>query len=366
MYVPMLKTRREELSVLKEMNYCFSDDIIPLFEILTDRYEKRHKIDPKTNLYIYETKGKRRRRIIEPPTEDDIITLDYISAILKSKKAFIDYFRFSIEKYGRNIDVKRTDLALRLSRDSELYKGRIKKIPEYKNLIPVVSIKEGFVFKKKGLAEFLEELQENKDTIALRITEEYLDTYHEIIEKQLRKTDYLLFDIGEQKPKSKVMEFQELEELELDANIILLNSPRKAAINNGEYSGTGITDLIDNSARDLFAKHSFKGFGDYCGLKDTLPSNNGGNGTGAALALLYNYSENGFYSFLNPNTGEGLSGYFKVIKEILRKEALLDPTGICPAMRKINDLKSSGNWRTWHNITITRYINQLYENLTIN
>lgn len=363
MYIPMLKTRREELSVSKEMNYCFSDDIIPLFEILTDRYETRYKIDPKTNLYIYETKGKRRRRIVEPPTDDDIITLDYIDGILKNKKAFIDYFRFSIKKYGTNIDVKRTDLALRLSRDTELYKNRVREVSEYENLIPVISVKQDFVFKKRDLAGFIEELQEDNDTIALRITEEYLDTYSEIVEKQLRETDYLLFDIGEQKPRSKIMELQELEELALDTNIVLLNSPRRAAINNGEYNGTGITDLIDNSARELFIKHSFEGFGDYCGLKDTLPSNDGGNGTGAALALLYDYDENGFYSFLNPNTKEGMSGYFKIIKEILRKKALLDPSGVCPAMRKIEDLAGSGNWGTWHNITITRYIHQMYENL---
>lgn len=33
-YVPIFKVRTEEMLVSKKMNYCFSDNIIPLFEIL--------------------------------------------------------------------------------------------------------------------------------------------------------------------------------------------------------------------------------------------------------------------------------------------------------------------------------------------
>lgn len=362
-YVPMLKTRREELSVSEEFNNCFSDDIIPLFEILSDKYKTKYKTDPKTHSFIYELKGKRKMRIKEIPTYSDIITLDYINELISKKKAFIDYFRFTIEKYGKNIDIKRTDLAWKLSNDSTLYKNRIREVSKYSNLIPVISIKPGFVFGKNELEKFLLELQSKNEAIGIRITEEYLEQYSELIKDTLRCTDFLLFDIGEQNPTSKMMELEEVMELEVSAKTILINSPRKAKVRNGEYEKYGITELIDNSAREIFSNYGFEGFGDYCGLKDTLPSNDESNGTGAALALLYQYKENGFFSFLNQDTSEGMSGYYNIIPVILSEKNILDPLNNCPAISKIENLKGSGNWSTWHNITITRYIYQMYSNM---
>lgn len=362
-YVPILKTRRQELSVSKEMNYSFSDKIIPLFEILTDIYETKYKVDPITDTFIMERKGKRKMRIKEIPTDADIITLDFVSKLMGNKKAFIDYFRFTIEKYGKNFDIGSVDLAWKLSRASVLYKKRIKEISEYSNLIPIVSIKSGFVFGKNELEELLIELQSKNEAIGLRITEEYLEEYSEIITNVLRSTDYLLFDIGEQNPTSKIMELEEVMELEISAKAILLNSPRKSNVRNGEYKEFGITELIDNSVREMFSEYGFDGIGDYCGLKDTLPSNGGSNGTGAALALLYDYEKNGFISFLNPDTSQGMSGYYLIIPVILSKKDILDPLHNCPAIRKIEKLEGSGNWSTWHYITITRYIHQIYSNI---
>lgn len=362
-YVPILKTRREEMNVSKKLNYCFSDKIIPLFEILNDQYEIKYKIDPVTQKYILEQKGKRKMRIKELPTDADIITLDSINRLMQNKKAFIDYFRFTIKKYGKNIDISKTELAWKLSRDSDLYKNRIKDISKYKNLIPIVSVKPEFVFGKNELEELLIELQDKNESIGLRITEEFLEEYNMLINNILRGTDYLLFDIGEQNPTSKIMEFEEVMELESSAKKILLNSPRKAKIRNGEYEVLGITALIDNSAKDEFSKYGFNGFGDYGGLKDTLPTNDGSNGTGAALALLYNYKDNAFYSFLNPDTSQGVSGYNKIIPVILKKKVFFDPSNNCPAIQKIEELNKSGNWSTWHNINITRYIHQMYSNI---
>ena len=358
MYVPMFKTKKQELSVSKEMNHCFSSETIPLYEILTDKYKVRYKTDPKTNLEIREKKGKRMMRVKETPSNDDIITLDFINNIVDNKKAFIDFFRFTIEKYGKRINVSSAELALKLSRDPESYKRRVKEVMRYDNLIPTISIKQGFEFGKNELQDFLEDLQKQKESIALRITENYLENYGLIIKNQLRETDYLLFDIGEQNPSSKVMEFEELQEMKLRANIIVLNSPRKADLNNGEYIGTGITDLIDNSLRDVLREYGFKGFGDYAGLKDNLSSKGGGR-RGAALALLYDYEKNGFYSFLNPDTMQGAGGYLKVRDEILAGKAFLDPMGNCPAIQKVQNLENSGNWGTWINILVTRYIHQM-------
>ena len=362
-YVPMLKTRREELSVSKKLNYCFSDNIIPLFEILTDKYETRYEIDAITKSFVYELKGKRRMRKKAKPTDSDIITLDYINRLIENRKAFIDYFRFSIEKYSRNVDIGRTDLAWKLSHDSGLYKKKILEISKYKNLIPTISIKPGFHFKKNELESFIMEIQDDNEAIGLRITEEWFKEDSEIIKKTLRKTDFLLFDIGEQNPSSKIMEFYEIEELGTNATTILLNSPRKAKIVNGEYVEHGITELIDNSAKELYKDYGFEGFGDYCGLKDSIPLNDKSNGKGTALVLLYDYKENSFYSFLHPDSSQGVNGYYQLIPVILNSKSVFDPFNNCPAINKIENLKGPGNWSTWHNINITRYIHQMYSNL---
>lgn len=363
-YVPMLKTRQQELIVSKEMNYCFSENIMPLYEILTDIHDTKYKIDPITQSFVYEQKGKRKMRVKEIPTDADIKTLDFINELIGNKKAFIDYFRFTIEEYGSNIDIKKTALAWKLSNDSELYKRRIKEVSNYSNLIPTVSLKPGFTFKKNELEELLLELQAENEFIGLRISEECLEEYNEIFRSILRSTDYLLFDIREQKPNSKIMELDEIMELETKAKKILLNSPRKADIKNGEYEEYGFTELIDNSAREIYEQYGFHGFGDYCGLKDTLPAaNEGSNGTGAALALLYFYKENSFLSILNPDTRQGMSGYYKIIPIIIKKKNLFDPLNNCPAIDKIEKLKGPGNWGTWHNITLTRYIHQIYLNM---
>jgi hypothetical protein len=301
-------------------------------------------------------------RIKETPIEADIITLDYISDLMGNNKAFIDYFRFTIKKYGKNINIRSTELALKLSRNSVLYKKRIKEISKYSNLIPIVSIKPEISFGKNELEEFLIELQGENEAIGLRITEEYLGGCSELIKNVLRYTDYLLFDIGEQNPTSKFMELEEVMDLEASAKTILLNSPRKSGAKNGDYEELGITELIDNSAKDEFNKYGFIGFGDYCGLKDNLPLN-GSNGAGAAHALLYDYKENEFYSFMNPNSSEGVFGYYKIIPIILNKKDILDPLHNCPGIQKIQELVSSGSWCTWINIIITRYIHQMYTNI---
>ncbi|QAT41970.1 hypothetical protein [Aminipila luticellarii] len=363
-YVPLLKARQQELRVAHSLCNCFSENIIPLFEILADKYEKKYQTDEKGK-FVYEMTNNRRKRILLPPTANDIITLENISEVTDSKLAFIDFFRFTTEKYGEDFDPKQVTLSLRFRNDSELYKRRVMEISEYENLIPVISIKPGFSMPSNELSQFIKELQEYNESIALRITEEFLDDYKDILENELRGGDYFLFDIGEQNVKSKIMELEQLAELNLNTQIILLNSPRKASNKNGGYEQNSITALICNDALTEYEKYSFNGFGDYGGLKDVLPSNGGSNGTGAALALLFDYNTNEFYSFVNPNTHLGVRGYLTIIPSMLELEADLNKSGKCPAYLKINDLyerKSSGNWPVWTNIILTRYIYQIYSN----
>lgn len=364
-YVPMLKTRSEEYEVLSHMSNCFSDKIIPLIEIISDKYNIRYKTDPITGEYVYDKEKKRKTRVKITPSVEDCITLEHINKVLSGKRVFIDYFRFSNEVYGNNIDISKVELSWKISNDVELYKNKLKEIAKYSDMIPVISIKKKFSMGKKEIQDFIQMMKSICNSIALRITEEWIEEYTDII-NTLSKDDFFLLDIGEQNPRAKFMEILQVKEIGTDANVILLNSPRKRDTKNAEFPLHGVTDLINNCARKIVEEYEIDGYGDYCGIKDSLPQNGGSNGTGAALALLYNFEDNVFYSYCTQDTSLGMSGYKQLIPIIWSDRNILDPNRDCPGYIKIKVKKETGkpgNWATWHNINMTRYIYQTYKNL---
>lgn len=360
-YVPMLKTRAEEERVAKQMNYCFSEKIIPLFEVICEKYNKRY-IQDEMGEYIYKSGARRKVKIEAEPTVDDIITLQELNNIVEGKTVFIDYFRFSLKKYGRNIDLNKAKLSFALNDDLELYKQKLLDTTKYANMIPVISLKPDCIFPYSNLQKFVQKIQNKTSHIAVRITEEFIEDTKEII-RSLREGDYLLFDVEEQNPEFKFMEIQEVIELQAKCKIILLNSPRKLALKNGNYPEKGITDLICNCARTVAEDNDLKGYGDYCGLKDAMPMNDGSNGTGAALALFFEYDKNVFYSYCNHDTSLGMKGYKELIPKIIADEKMLNPDSDCPGYEKIHALPNSGNWNTWHHINAARYIYQVYKHI---
>ncbi|MEA4827917.1 MAG: hypothetical protein VB130_15005 [Clostridium sp.] len=365
MYIPMMKTRQEELRVSRELNYCFSDEIIPLFEILNEIYEKKYEIDDNGNrLMELKPGGKKKTPILKEKTSDDIITLDFINDIVNKSKVFIDYFRFDINKYGKQVDISKVTLAYTLNNNSDEYIKKLQSISNYQNMIPVLSLKKIFILPKAKTIEVIKQLQSLNLAIAFRIEDGLYEIYKDIIENNLRESDYLLYDIGEQNFCSKIMELDELQECNTKAKKIVLNSPRHLKNANKDYEDCCVTNLIDNAAANEYVDYDLDGFGDYGGLKDQLPDKNAGsNGKGAALALMYNYKDNSFYSFCNSDTNQGQKGYLKVIKDILKYEYILNPDGNCEAYRKIKSMfakHKNGSWRIWNNIGLTRYIHQAY------
>lgn len=360
-YIPILKTRKEECNVLKNMSYYFSEKIIPMVEVIAEQYETKYIMDIITGEFIYEKRGKSRRRKKKTPTDDDIITLDNIAKIMGGKRVFIDYFRFSSEVYGNRVNIAKTELSWKISNNSDLYKTKLLEITKYPHMIPVVSIKENFGMSKNELKSLMEILKSKCGSIALRITEEWLKLYSDTIIEILGEQDYLLFDIAEQNSELKFMEIEEIKELPIKASIVLVNSPRRRDVKNGDYPEHGGTDLIINNAREVVLEYELDGYGDYCGLKDAMPLNDGSNGTGAALALFYLFSENKFYSYSNHDTSLGVMGYRALVPKILKDQIFLDPDNDCLGYAKVDEMPGFGNWATWNNINATRYIYQTYK-----
>ena len=286
-YIPMLKTRKEELKVLKVMKEHYSDKIIPLIEVIREIYKPNYLTD-ENGEFIKEKRNTQFRKIKCVPTEQDVITLQRFNEMVEGHKLFIDYFRFSLSKYGKNINFKSAELAINLNNDYQLYKDKVLSAAQYNNMIPVISVKPGFDIPKNELKSFVTQLQNKTEQMALRIMEEWIDEYKDIIS-------------------------------------------------------------------DLLRYH-----GDYCGLRDVMPLNNKSNGKGAALALLYDFTENVFYSYCNHDTSLGMKGYLDIIPLIKEDEMKLNRDGDCPGFMRIEQIPNThtGSWSTWHYINAVRYIHQ--------
>lgn len=360
MYVPILKNRSTELDFIQNYNSLFSEKVIPLIEIINNIYEPKFKTDPSTGGYIYQMKpfGKKKTRIRLSESDNDIITLPTISKILNGHKAFIDFFRFDISEY-KKFDPNKVKLSLKLSKSSAEYIDHIKVSATYDNFIPVISLKEKCFLSSSELEELVTELQKKKDSIAIRITFDTFDKYSKIIIRLLRKSDYLMYDIREQQLASMRVEIMKFNKYTIAANKILLNSPRPHDVKNGQFEKHGKTVFINNSVLKEHVTFGFNGFGDFGGLRDELPDKTGGNGTGAACALLFQYSDNAFFSYVNPDTSLGATGYKTLIPVILSERPVLDSAKVCPAYGKILMLPGGGSFASWIYITLIRYVSQI-------
>ncbi|MBG0916403.1 hypothetical protein [Exiguobacterium sp. SRB7LM] len=361
MYISIMKNRQEELKVLKDMNFFFGDSLIPYIEIIKDEYEINYEIDESTGDFVYEKKpGKtRRNRIKLPKREEDIITLELLQKRLKGKKCFIDFFRFTNEEYGNNV-FKGIELSIKLSRDFNYYRSRILEIGNYENMIPVVSIKRNLKISEPDLTNLIKELRIKNSEIAIRIEDHLLEDYSLFLENSMNERDFLMLDIRSQNVDSKFMELDEFQDLDVESSKIIFNSPRSRIYKNGDYENLVFTKKIDNKVAKVYKQYELNGFGDYGGLKDDLPKDpSGGNGMGAALALIYLKEKNQFYSIVNEDTSKGVKGYEYIRDEVINNLSLLDGDNSCIAIKKIKAMQVKyGNWGTWSNLTLTRYIQQ--------
>lgn len=363
MYVPIIKNQAVEMKVFKELKSCFSKDIMPMFEIISDIFEPVYKLDPVTQKPI-KVKKPGNKTATKVKIGKSVVTLDKISSLMCSNSAFIDYFRYDPKIYGgRQIEINKCLLSSKLNNEPKLYSEKLLDVANYSNLIPVISIKPAFNFNISELINLINSLHNKTKRIALRITKDYLDMYKDILENHLFEDDYILFDIGEKTVSTVSKYLTTFSNLKITANTILVNSPRKRHILNGDYD-TGITPLIDTTVNTSYANYGFNGFGDYGGLRDKMPTKGGSNGTGHALAILYSNVNHKFYSFLNDDVNLGVKGYNSVIQCILNIESTLNPDNDCPvidAIKTLHHTKKTNNWSGWIGYTLSRTLHQMFK-----
>jgi len=302
MYVVMMKTRPEEFRVSSTMAQFFSDEIIPLFEILKDEYQKHYKRDPITGELIYEIdEGKtRRHRVLLPQKSEDLITLKKLNERISGKKAFIDFYRFDSSVHEKKIKTAYATLPLALRIFSQ-YKKRLLEISKFPNFIPVISIRNKSNLTQDEVLTLITDLKtaNTPSPIAVRIDIREFDEYKHILKQLLDIQDYFLLDIGTMGLASVKDQIEEISKSDIHGTKILLNSPRKSSpISNADYEEEDYTDLISCEVNNAFEKFGFQGYGDFGGLKNDFPTE-GGPTKACALALLFDAEKNKYMSFMN-------------------------------------------------------------------
>lgn len=365
-YVPLLKLRTIEKKVLEIVGECLSEQIIPLIEIVEDLYPTLYEMDSETGAIVSELRkdksGKTKRfKKTRKPNSDEYNTLEQISEMMRGNKVFVDYFRFHQDEYrGANINYSKVTLSLKLRKD-EYYKERLKEILSYDNMIPVISIKPHYVFPKMELTELIHQLKANQHAVALRIHVSMLEQYQDICENELEEMDYIMADVRQDPVDSHVMELTELAAWDCQATKIVLNSPRDRKIATTEFEEEGITELIDNSARELCLTFGLSGYGDYVSYSDKLPQGQQGQGeSGSALAFMYRYDVNGFEVFRNAEE-KGLKGFLYVYEKVMEAEERLNPDGDCFGYGEIRKARGYKDWKLWIRVGMVRYIHQMYK-----
>lgn len=371
MYIPVIKNHAAELRAIRKLRDagCINQDLIPLVEIVRKDVEMDQLVDSGTGEPVMEEvpykSGKKvgqlhKVAIKDPKTKRDV-TLRNISGLLPGHPLFVEFFRCDLSMY-KNSDHSKCSSVIELNNDLRKYREAIKSVMSFPNLIPVIAIKAGV--DKLSPAELVELSHElkcdgNGRPIAIRIDD--VSGYEDAISESLSSDDCLLFDVGEAPVVSKEEDFEELDDVTTAARRILICSPRKRDVGNGDF---GQTYQIDNKHLAVFKQYGFDGVGDYAGHCDRLIRKGGAGNIGHALAVMYDGSNNSFKYYLEPNSQLGTHGYGLVVARILADRAYLEQwSGECIVLNEIAEAhkrKSHGNWSTWITHTIVRYIHQLY------
>lgn len=337
MYIPILKNRLFENKFIREYSYLFDKTIVPMIEIIEKKI------------------GRTEKSIFE--------ILEYYHGILKNE-FFIDLFTFNATIYRPYSPAKvKYAVSLRNNYDEDYVKD-LNEFQYFERAIPVVSVKKDRDFEEYDFINLIVDLKESNSKVAIRIEAEYFEEFSEIIKEYLDKDDFIMLDINEEELESKFMEMDYFENAGLPCKTVIISSPRRRKIKNGLYENRRFTDLIDVSLSCDYMKLGFDAYADYAMLKDTLP-NDGGNGKGAALGLIYSKQHNSVYSIMNGDTEQGSKGHRYVIDTLMEEKTrdILDPKRDCLMYKFIEEYflpyDKTGSWGQWKYITILRAISQI-------
>lgn len=337
MYIPVIKNRSIEISVIRELvNIGLSEKTIPMFEIIQEKTRSNSSKN-----YIEELK--------------DIFNQ-------KTKNFFLDIPKINVTA-STSEQIK--TFMTKVNRQKDYAYEEMLKCKNIEGIIPVLSFGVKVIVESDEVIEDLIRLQKKFLKVAIRLTPVQCNKMAKISMLPLRKEDFFILDIddkGHTNPAFKKL-YREIQEFKNKIGFLsfLINANRPSNFYNKNIIDGEPIEEIDNSLLEMYhlSSYKFDGFGDYACITNALP------GTGGAIspAGIY-YSKDGNFFVGYKGRAPSLSEFVDyiaptIIDSIYWKEYTEEHHDICPGCKKIKAIKEGGSGRSqglWKGITMSHYI----------
>ncbi len=347
MYVPILKNRTVEMSVLTQLaNIGVFDDssnVLPLIELIQDK-----------------TRTNNKNTI-----------MDELAELLDSTPhmfLMIDFFK-SI-KLNNTTDAIR-NYVTQSTRQADFCIEEILKLKKFSSrIIPVIS----YLNDNVSLDRISYETTEYRKTfskLAFRIKTQDFEHIFSYIENLIKEDDFLILDIESSSHSNPV--FKKIYKRIADSKkqkkfiSIVVNANRPETLTNKSMAHCEPIAQIDNSLKESYSlnmMNKFNGFGDYACIVASLPST---GGTISPAGVFYSEENNFFVSYTGrtPHLSE-FPDYIapSIIESEYWAEFDDEHREKCPGCQEILSIvkgeKSGKNQAQWKMITMLHYIYTMY------
>lgn len=347
MYVPILKNRTVEMSVLSqlaEIGVFNSTSVLPLVELIQEK-----------------TRSNNKNTIL-----DDLAELLNTNS---SMALMIDFLKST--KLNSTTDAVRNYVTLS-TRQVDFCIEEMRKLSSFsQRVIPVIS----YLSENPSLSRITYEVDEYRKMfpqIAFRIKTQDFEHIFSHIEGLIMKNDIVLLDIESSSHMNPVFKkiYKRISDSKKQKNFIsvVANANRPESLTNKSMADKEPIAQIDNSLKELYntsIMNKFDGFGDYACIVASLPS------TGGAIspAGVFYSNDNNFFVAFKGRTAQlsEFPDYIapSIIESEYWEEFTDDHHENCPGCQEILSIltgaKSGKNQGQWKMITMLHYIYTMYE-----
>lgn len=348
MYVPILKNRTVEMSVISQLasiGVFNNTNVLPLIELIQEKIRTNNKNT----------------------------VMDDLAEILKKNpqmSLMVDFFKST--KLNNTTDSIR-NYVTQSTRQSEFCIGEMLKLEEYADrVIPVISYLTENVSLDRISRETLE-YRKSFSRIAFRIKTQDFEHIFSHIERIINENDLFLLDIETSSHSNPVFKklYKRISDSKKEKKFIsvVINANRPETLTNKSMANGEPIAQIDNSLKESYGLNmmcKFNGFGDYACTVASLPST---GGTISPAGVYYSNKNNYFVSYVGriPHLSEFPDFIAPSIKysEYWEEFDALHHEN-CPGCKEIEDIitgkKSGKNQAQWKMITMLHYIYTMYAN----
>ncbi len=347
MYVPILKNRTVEMSVLSQLaklGVFNESNVFPLVELIQEK-----------------TRTNNKNTIIE-----DLAELLYYTPEMS---LMIDFLKSA--KLNNTTDAIRNYVTLS-TRQPDFCIEEMLKLKSYsQRVVPVVSyLNDNFSLER--ITYEVTEYRKTFSRIAFRIKTQEFEHIFSCIENLINENDILLLDIESSSHSNPVFKkiYKRISDSKKQKQFIsiVINANRPETLTNKGMADREPIPQIDNSLKETYSlpmMNKFNGFGDYACIVASLPSKGGS----ISPAGIYYSNENNFfvaYRGRTPKLSE-FPNYIapSIINSEYWNEFDEEHHQKCPGCQEIiaiiKEEKSGKNQGQWKMITMLHYIYTMFE-----